>query len=67
MARLLQVKAVVGADGFVTTEKDAINLGPLAGRLQPLHIARLRLTLENPEEALSTLLSTLEQRCGCRF
>ncbi len=67
IARLVRAKASAGADGFVTTEKDAINLGPLAGRLQPLNIARLRLILEDPEQALSTLLSTLERRCTCRF
>jgi len=67
LARLLQAKSSTEADGFITTEKDAINLGTLADRLRPLQIARLRLTLEDPEQALSTLLSTLERRCGCRF
>ncbi len=67
IARLSRMKASLAADGFVTTEKDAINLGSLAGRLQPLNIARLRLILEDPEQALSTLLSTLERRCSCRF
>jgi tetraacyldisaccharide 4'-kinase len=67
LARLLRAKSSTGADGFITTEKDAINLGPLTDRLQPLKIARLRFTLEDPDQALSTLLSTLERRCGCRF
>jgi tetraacyldisaccharide 4'-kinase len=67
LARLLRAKSRAGADGFITTEKDAINLGMLADRLQPLKVAQLRLTLEDPEQALSTLLSTLERRCGCRF
>jgi tetraacyldisaccharide 4'-kinase len=67
LSRLLGARSNTGADGFITTEKDAINLGQLAGRLQPLQIAQLRLTLEDPEQALSTLLSTLERRCGCRF
>jgi hypothetical protein len=44
-----------------------INLGALADRLQPLQVARLRLVLDAPQEALSTLLSTLERRSGCRF
>ena len=65
--RLLQVKSSTGAGGFVTTEKDAVNLGALAERLQPLKIAELRLILKNPEQAVSTMLNTLEQRCGCRF
>jgi tetraacyldisaccharide 4'-kinase len=67
LARLSQARSAAGADGFITTEKDAINLGALAGRLRPLHVARLRLVLEDPEQALSSLLSTLERRCGCRF
>jgi tetraacyldisaccharide 4'-kinase len=67
VARLLELKSSTGAAGFITTEKDVINLGPLASRFEPLHVARLRLLLESPEQALSTLLSTLERRCGCRF
>jgi tetraacyldisaccharide 4'-kinase len=67
VSRLLRLKSSTGADAFITTEKDAINLGPLAERLQPLKVAQLRLILENPGQALSTLLSTLERRCGCRF
>lgn len=67
VARLLRLKSSTAADAFITTEKDAINLGPLAERLQPLKVAQLRLILENPSQALSTLLSTLERRCGCRF
>lgn len=64
---LLQLKAARKADFLVTTEKDEINLGALAQRLQPLHIARLNLRLEDPANALDHLLRTLEQRCGCRF
>jgi tetraacyldisaccharide 4'-kinase len=65
--RLLQRKAACGADFFVATEKDQINLGPLAERLQPLEIAHLNMRLEDPDAALDHLLLTLEQRCGCRF
>lgn len=65
--RLLQLKTAAGADCFLTTEKDQINLGALAERLQPLHIARLKMRLEDPANALDHLLRTLEQRCGCRF
>jgi tetraacyldisaccharide 4'-kinase len=65
--RLLRLKSSTGAGGFITTEKDAVNLGALAGGLQPLQIAQLRLILEDPENALSTMLNTLEERCGCRF
>jgi len=64
---LLQLKADRRAGFFVTTEKDEVNLGQLAGRLQPLHIARLKMRLEDPANVLDHLLSTLEQRTGCRF
>jgi tetraacyldisaccharide 4'-kinase len=64
--RLLLVKQGRGADFFVTTEKDLINLGPLAAQFQPLRVARLRLGLEDPEHFLSVILDTIEQRTGCR-
>lgn len=64
--RLLKTKAESGAECFVTTEKDLINLGALAARLQPLHVARLRLELDG-RLAGTTILKTLEQRCSCRF
>jgi tetraacyldisaccharide 4'-kinase len=65
--RLLGLKRETGAHGFITTEKDAINLGALAVQLQPLHTARLRIRLESPEQAVSQMLQTLEERSGCRF
>lgn len=65
--RLVQLKFSTGAGGFVTTEKDQVNLGALAGRLQPFHVARLRFVLQEPAKVLSTFFSTLEKRCGCRF
>jgi tetraacyldisaccharide 4'-kinase len=65
--RLLRLKAGHNADGFVTTEKDLINLGTLAGRLSSLQVVPLKVALLYPGDALSTMLSTLEQRCGCRF
>jgi tetraacyldisaccharide 4'-kinase len=64
--RLLGTKNRSGADGFVTTEKDVINLGTLSTQLQPLRTATLRIELESPEQVMSDLLQTLEQRTGCR-
>jgi tetraacyldisaccharide 4'-kinase len=66
IARLQREKAARGASCFVTTEKDAINLGSLAERLQPLHAARLRLELHS-QSVIETIVSTLEERCGCRL
>ena len=65
--RLRRIKEKAGADAFITTEKDAINLGDLKARLQPLHVAQLRLVLQQPEQLLETLFATLERRCGCRL
>ena len=63
--RLLKLQEKTRAEGFATTEKDAINLGDL--RLPATQVVALQLELENPEEAVNSLLYTLEQRCGCRF
>jgi tetraacyldisaccharide 4'-kinase len=65
--RLLQAQAQTGAKGFITTGKDAINLGALVGQLRTFETAGLELELENAPQGLETMLRTLEQRCGCRF
>jgi tetraacyldisaccharide 4'-kinase len=66
LSRLLRVKAAAAAQCFITTEKDLINLDGLAQRLQPLHLARLRIAVHN-EDVTGTILRTVEKRCGCRF
>jgi len=65
--RLLQLKHRTGGDNFITTEKDVINLGPLAAQLQTLRAARLQIELENPDQALALILERIEQRTGCRL
>jgi len=47
------------AGGFVTTEKDAINLGALRPRLDPLAIATLNMILDNPADIVDTILRTI--------
>jgi tetraacyldisaccharide 4'-kinase len=64
--RLLRLQRDDGADRFVTTEKDLLNLGALATQLQPLRVAELQIELEAPDQALNFLLDTLERRTGCR-
>jgi tetraacyldisaccharide 4'-kinase len=66
VAGLLHAKQSTGADFFITTEKDLINLGPLAAQLQPLHIAELRVELKAPEQALDVILEIIEQRSHCK-
>lgn len=59
IARLLDAKAKSGACGFVTTEKDGINLGPLAEQLHPLAFAVLKVTLDNADDAVDTILARI--------
>jgi tetraacyldisaccharide 4'-kinase len=65
--RLLRLRQKTGGDSFVTTEKDLINLGPLAEQFQPLRTVQLRIELASPEQALAQILETIEKRCGCRL
>lgn len=65
--RLLRLKAQSGAECFITTEKDEINLGKFIDRLQPLKVARLRLRLQNPERVLYVLTKRLSERYGLQF
>ena len=54
--RLLDAARETGADGFVTTAKDEINLGTLAARLQPLRIAEVTMELLDGEKAVDFLM-----------
>ena len=60
--RLLRAQTKTSAKGFITTEKDAINLGPLAKQLRTFEIVGLEVQLENASQALDALLSTLRER-----
>lgn len=48
-----------GAGGFVTTEKDAVNLGGLLSALQPLAVVPVRMELEEAQAAVEAMLTTL--------
>lgn len=58
--QFLESQAQTGATAFVTTEKDIVNLGRLAGQLPTLEPVVLELELINPAEALETLLEQLQ-------
>jgi tetraacyldisaccharide 4'-kinase len=62
--RLLDLRKQTKADGFITTEKDLINLGTLSSQLSPLLTANLRIELEFSNQTLTELLKTIEQRSG---
>src|SRR5207253_10060235 len=60
--RLEGARQQARAGGFVATEKDAINLGPLAERLQPLHILPVKLELEDAETIVDAILAEIDAR-----
>lgn len=62
--QLMSLSRRVGAGGFVTTEKDSINLGDLAARLDPLAVAVLTMELADSASALDTMLQTIRKRRG---
>ena len=55
--RLLAMRGKLGAGAFLTTEKDAVNLGPLQADLKPLAVAALSLTLERPDGVVDAILA----------
>lgn len=52
------------ANGFVTTEKDAINLGALASSLHPLAVVPATAALDDDADALDRILVTIAARRG---
>jgi tetraacyldisaccharide 4'-kinase len=53
---LIELRQRSEADGFVTTEKDAVNLGPYLASLAPLSVIPVRMELENAANAVDTIL-----------
>ncbi len=60
--RLLAMRDEFQADAFLTTEKDAMNLGSLQADLRPMTVATLNLTLDRPAEAVDTILARIAER-----
>jgi tetraacyldisaccharide 4'-kinase len=60
--RLLKMRDELGGEGFLTTEKDAINLGSLRSGLEPLAVATLRVTIDRPAELVDTILARIAGR-----
>ena len=58
---LLDLKARSEAGGFVTTEKDAVNLGPYLSALQPLSVVPVRMELADAANAVDTILRKIEE------
>jgi len=51
-----------GAGGFITTEKDLINLGPYIAELAPITVARVEMELVNSHDVLDTILRVIAER-----
>ena len=63
--RLIAAQSRIPGSKLVTTEKDAINLGPHLEQLNPI-VASLKTRLVDAEGALKHMLGTLAERRGCR-
>jgi len=59
---LLELKGRSEAGGFVTTEKDAVNLGPYLSALEPLSVVPVRMQLDDAANGLDTILRMIEER-----
>jgi tetraacyldisaccharide 4'-kinase len=61
---LLALKQRSDAGGFVTTEKDAVNLGPYLSALEPLAVVPVKMELTDAANALDTMLRKIDERQG---
>jgi tetraacyldisaccharide 4'-kinase len=59
---LLQLQQRSEADGFVTTEKDAVNLGGFLPSLAPLAVVPVKMELDDAANAVDTMLRVVEER-----
>jgi tetraacyldisaccharide 4'-kinase len=59
---LLELRQRSEAGGFVTTEKDAVNLGGYLAALAPLVVVRVKMELADTANAVDTMLRVIEER-----
>ena len=59
---LLQLRRQSEAGGFVTTEKDAVNLGGYLAALTPLAVVPVKMELADAANAVDTMLRVIEER-----
>ena len=62
VGELLQLKQKSEAGGFVTTEKDAVNLGGYLSALEPISVVPVKMELEDAANAVDTMMRTIEER-----
>ena len=56
------MKEQSGGDGFITTEKDEINLGSLKGALGRVAIARVKMEWAEADDGVEAMLNLVEKR-----
>jgi tetraacyldisaccharide 4'-kinase len=59
---LLQLRQRSEGGGFVTTEKDAVNLGGYLDALSPLAVVPVKMQLADAANVVDTMLSVIEER-----
>jgi tetraacyldisaccharide 4'-kinase len=59
---LLELRQRSEAGGFVTTEKDAVNLGGYLSALTPLAVVPVKMELADAANAVDTMLRVIEER-----
>lgn len=64
--RLLDLARQRATAAFITTEKDALNLGQLGNLLQPLHVLRATMELEDAGSFVDYLLEKIDARAKQR-
>jgi len=62
ITKILALRDFHNADGFITTQKDMINLGPLYARLAPICFPPVNMELTEPADALDTMLRVIADR-----
>ena len=62
ISELLALRQQSEAGGFVTTEKDAVNLGGYLSALEPLAVVLVKMELADAANALDTMLRMIEER-----
>ena len=61
---LLELRRRSEAGGFVTTEKDAVNLGGYLTALEPLAVVPVKMELADAANVVDTMLRMIEERRG---
>ncbi len=59
---LIELKRRSEAGGFVSTEKDAVNLGPYLAALEPLVVVPVKMELSDAANAVDTILRKIDER-----